>query len=332
MQTRFPSLSRLLFGDTQALVQRNFQALADQSSHVAPTGNFDSAAKDNVIHKGVIFALPGLVFNHSINSHLIAQTDLTQYGLSLMLYGQSRVVLPQQQSCAAILYDALLSPPYTILRFETSPSQLTSSLHITFDLKRLNRISLAMQGGNGIPMVHTHLRTVKLQHGHLNLRQLFYRLTQEIDGFARDAELLRAAGFEDRVYRLLAMTLQPEIFLKDYLSVQEQRQLQSPHWLAAFESHVEANLEETLRLTDIEKLLGVSSRAMQYACMKKHGCSPSTYIRNKKLDYAYALLRQKGNVTTLAELAARLHFSSQSQFARYFRERFDILPSALKTD
>ena len=58
--------------------------------------------------------------------------------------------------------------------------------------------------------------------------------------------------------------------------------------------------------------------------------SPTTYIRNRKLDLAHALLRQQGNDITLAEVAARLHFSSQSQFTRYFRERFGLLLSELQ--
>ena len=329
MQPRSDPIPRLLFGEANALVQRDFQALADQFSHLVPEGDFDASTDEGFLYKGHVFAMPGLVFNQAINSHMVVQTGFAQYGLSLILFGDSSVAQPRERR-PAMPYDALFSPPGTDLRFETSADRLTSSLHITFDLERLNQVSLAMQGGEGLAMTQTHLRAIRLRYGPVNLRQLFLQLILQIDAFAGNAALLQLAGFDDQVYRLLAMTLQPEVFLKDHLTPQEQRQLHNPRALAQFEHHVEAHLEEPLRLTDIEILLGISSRTLQYACMKKHGCSPTRYIRNRKLDLAYALLRQQGGDITLAEVAARLHFSSQSQFSRYFRERFGVLPSALR--
>lgn len=329
METGIRLLPRLLFGDKQALVQRSFQALADQFSHVAPSGDFDTAAKDGFLYKGSVFVMDGLVFNHAINSHLVACSDFTHYGLSLILSGHSTVAFSAHRQ---VHYAGLLSPPGTVLHFETSKEVLTSSLHLSFDLARLNRVSMVMQGGEGVPMTQTQLRTVPLQYGPINLRQLFLQLTQQIDAFASDAAQLQTAGFDDQVYRLLAIALQPEVFLKDHLSAAEHKQLQGPRALDTFEHHVETHLDEPLRLTEIEALIGVSARALQYACMKRHGCTPRTYIRNRKLDLAYTILSNRRNGIALAELAAQLHFSSQSQFTRYFRDRFGIRPSEMKAD
>lgn len=328
MQSRHRQIPRLLFGDRDAFVQRSFQALADQFSHVLPQGEFDSSARDSFLFKGNVLAVDSLVFNHAINSHLLATAGFNQHGLSLILAGQSSVTaLSDRKSIAN--YGALISPPGTELRFETSLSQLTSSLHITFDLDRLNRVSTAMQGGEGVQVFADHLKQVRLSHGKIDLRRQFTLLAQQIDGFGGNAQLLRAAGFDDQVYRLLAITLLPEVFLKEHLSHAENRALQRPDALNAFERYVESHLQEPVSLTEIEILLGVSARALQYACMKRHGCSPSVYIRNKKLDHAHALLLQRRDGVKLAELAAQLYFSSQSQFARYFRERFGIRPSDL---
>ncbi|WP_006788850.1 helix-turn-helix domain-containing protein [Thiorhodospira sibirica] len=148
-------------------------------------------------------------------------------------------------------------------------------------------------------------------------------MIQQIDAFAGDAALLQAAGFNDQVYRLLAMALQPEVFLKqtDYLAAQR------VDTLAAFERYVEEHLQKPVALTEIERMLGVSARALQYACLKRHGCSPMAYIRNRKLDYSYQYLLQSQNDINLAKLSAELYFSIQSKFSRYFRERYGVLPS-----
>lgn len=326
MHTHVSKPPRLLFGDTRAHVEHSFQALADQFSHVAPRGDFDSSASEGFLYKGCVFAMEDLVVNHAINSHLVATTDFTHFGLSLILSGHSSVSLPPRNQSIP-RYMALLSPPGTVLRFETSAETLTSSLHLSFDLARLGRVSIAMQGGEGAVTTETQLRTVRLHYGPINLRRMFLGLLGQIDAFGGDAALLRAAGFDDQIYRLLAIVLQPEVFLASHLTGSERRALQVPRALEAFERFVEAHLDEPLRLTDIEVLLGVSARALQYSCVKRHGCSPRTYIRNRRLDLARALLSRKGGTLTLAEVAAQLHFSSQSQFARYFRERFGCRPS-----
>lgn len=80
----------------------------------------------------------------------------------------------------------------------------------------------------------------------------------------------------------------------------------------------------------MEMQFGISARALQYACMKRHGCSPSAYIRNKRLDYAYQLLQNQQQGIKLTDLATQLYFSSQSQFTRYFRERFGLRPSEMQ--
>lgn len=325
-QINFQPLPRLLFGDAHALVQRDFQSLADQFSHVLPRGDFDSSAQDGFLYKGQVFVMDELVFNHAVNSHLVAYSDFTHHGLSLILAGHSSVICGQNRESVPH-YAALLSPPGVDLRFETSREHLTGSLHITFDLERLNRVSLAMQGGAGVPMTQTQLRAVKLQHGPIDLRSLFLQLTRQIDAFAGDVALLRTAGFDDQVYRLLAMALQPEVFLKDHFSPDEQRACRRPGALTIFERYVEEHLQEPLSLTAIEARLGVSARALQYACLKHHGCSPRVYIRNKRLDAAYAHLSQASGTIKLSDLAFEFGFASHSQFSKFFRERFGLLPS-----
>lgn len=157
-------LPKLLFLDQQAQLQTRFQALADQFSHVLPHGEFDSSAQQHFIYKGNVFVLNGLAINHAINSHLLASAGFQQPGLSLILAGQSSV-LAREDKTRLPHYAALLSPPGLDLRFETSQQQITSSLHITFQLDRLHQISQIMQGGEGKPLPPMQLRQVQLNYG-----------------------------------------------------------------------------------------------------------------------------------------------------------------------
>lgn len=325
-----PTVPSLLFCEPQALVQHNFQALADLFSHVLPQGDFDSRVKNSFLYKGSVFAVGDLVFNHSINSHLIASANFSRHGLSLITLGRSRVTA-QEPKLIQTFYEGLLSPPGADLRFETSLEQLTGSLHITFDMARLHRVSLAMQGDAPAvtPPAGDRVMRVALRHGTVDLRHLFLLKTQQIDACGADPTLLLAAGFDDQVYRLLAIALQPEVFLQAHLSRADHSASHRPQLMAAFEDYVEAYFREPITLTQIEMVLGVSARALQYACMKRHGCPPLTYIRNRRLDHARQQLQNRTDVK-VASLAAALNFSSQSQFSRYFRERFGLLPSQVK--
>lgn len=327
MNLQTQSLPRLLFGDTQALTQRNFHTLVDQFRHVMDQADFDTSNNADFLYKGSALMMDGLMLYHSVISNFLVSSHVDQYTLSLVLAGESRVQ-NGHSDYRLNPNEALLVPPRIPLHRAVDPGCLAVNLCITFDLNRLNQVSLIMQGGEGLPMTQTHLRSIKLHYGSINLRQLFIQLIQQIDAFAGNATLLQAAGFDDQVYRLLAMALQPEVFLKDYLlphtdSLAVQRQ----DILAAFERYVEEHLHTPLSLTEIELVLGVSARTLQYACLKHHACSPMVYIRNRKLDYAYQHLLQGRKETKLAELSAELYFSSQSQFSRYFRERFGFLPS-----
>ncbi len=310
-----------------APIERSFQALADQFSHVLPEGDFDSDVRNAFLYKGNVFILDDLVVNHAINSHLYASAGFQQPGLSLILAGHSSVYC-QDEKLSIPNYAALLSPASMSLRFETSAQQLTSSLHLTFNLDRLNLVSRAMQGGDAQqPVKASALKSITLNYGAVNLRYMFLNLIQQIDAFGGDPILLKTSGFDDQIYRLLAITLQPDVFLKECVDKLSISASSSMHLLQKFEQYVDVNLHLPMALTEIEIHLGVSARTLQYACMKAHKCSPRVYIRNKRLGYAFDLVEKNKKQIKLAELAAELHFSSQSQFSRYFKERFGVLPS-----
>ncbi|WP_193494356.1 helix-turn-helix domain-containing protein [Nitrincola alkalisediminis] len=56
--------------------------------------------------------------------------------------------------------------------------------------------------------------------------------------------------------------------------------------------------------------------------------SPREYIRLRKLEHAYYLITRSSQLN-ITELALKLGFSSPSQFSKFFRKQYGVLPSEL---
>jgi len=92
---------------------------------------------------------------------------------------------------------------------------------------------------------------------------------------------------------------------------------------------IEANLDQAIGLPAVAKAARLGLRGLQDGFRKHVGESPGRYIRNRRLDAAYADLHAgtSGNVT---EVATRLQFSNPGVFAKYFYDRFGRLPSSVR--
>jgi AraC-like DNA-binding protein len=318
----------LLFGESQAKVHRRFHAWADQLGLGASSNDLHTQMSIDFYYKSSALAVNGLVFYHAVIGNLLARAHNHQCVLSTVISGETRVRAGHTEHVIRP-YQALLAPPGETLTREVRPDQLATSLCIVFDLERLNRVSQVMQGGGHFkPVVADRLQGVRLRHAGLDLRRAWLLHMQQIDAWGADEQLLQHAGFDDQVYRQLAITLQPEVFLRPHLPRAERLAGDRPQISAAFAEYVDTYFKEPMGLTQVELALGVSARALQYACAKAFGCSPLSYLRNRRLDHARDLLMSEPE-TKIAQLAADLNFSSQSQFSKYFKQRFGLLPSQM---
>jgi AraC-like DNA-binding protein len=76
----------------------------------------------------------------------------------------------------------------------------------------------------------------------------------------------------------------------------------------------------------LARKLGVSLRQLQRLFVLHMRCSPSEWLREERLQHALALLRTAPHVKAVVY---ELGFKHPSQFARDFRARFGVAPSAL---
>lgn len=321
-------LPALVFGERLASVGRGFHGLVDQFSHLTPGCDYDTRAARGFLYKGNVVAIDSIVINQNYYSHMLAVSAVKEHNILIPLAGTHNGLF-RGTSLRASKEQGFFIPANDRFQFETGVDEIAGSLIIKYDINRLNWTLQTMGGNDQIWIREERVRPLPLVHGPVNFKRQMLSLLAQIDALGGDVALLKLAGFDDAFYRLLALMVQPEHFLTPALAAAARRLAERSELMTLFEQYVEAHIEKPIALSDLESGLRVSARALQYACMKRHGCPPRTYIRNRKLDLAYDRIRAAGDGVSLSSLAFELGFSSQSQFSKFFRERFGVSPSQL---
>jgi len=78
------------------------------------------------------------------------------------------------------------------------------------------------------------------------------------------------------------------------------------------------------RATRLAEQLGISPRHLRRLFADHVGCSPQTWLREQRMQFARRMLAAGSSVK---EVAYALEFSHQSQFSRDFKRRFGLSPS-----
>ena len=97
-----------------------------------------------------------------------------------------------------------------------------------------------------------------------------------------------------------------------------------PH-LRRAEEYIRANWHQPLTVEEIAHHAGCSTRSLFKSFQTVHGVGPIVFLRRVRLEHARALLSDPTN--TVADVGLRCGFSNLGHFARYYQERFGILPS-----
>jgi AraC-like DNA-binding protein len=92
--------------------------------------------------------------------------------------------------------------------------------------------------------------------------------------------------------------------------------------------HIEDHLESGVGLVDLASMMGLSVSRFSHAFKTTFGVAPYRYILHRRIAKAKALLRNSDS--TVAAIAARVGFSSQSRFSQMFAHRTGVTPSAYR--
>jgi len=101
-----------------------------------------------------------------------------------------------------------------------------------------------------------------------------------------------------------------------------------PDRLAPVLRYVKANFREPIELRELAVIAGTSVRSLQMAFRKELGTTATGYIRGLRLEHARRLLTVGSGDVSVTDAALASGFSHLGKFSRYYRQRFQELPSA----
>ncbi|MFM7237192.1 MAG: helix-turn-helix domain-containing protein [Cyanobium sp.] len=158
-----------------------------------------------------------------------------------------------------------------------------------------------------------------------------FSLLRHIDACASvDPSLPLRLGLDDLILRQVACLLKPELVdAPDRQSnpCQDRRGRKAFDELLDF---IRANLDQPLRLSELETRSFYSRRSLQYAFRDKLNTTPVRWIREQRLTRAMERLESEGPALSIEALALSCGYRQLSRFSADFKRRFGLTPSQAK--
>ena len=102
-----------------------------------------------------------------------------------------------------------------------------------------------------------------------------------------------------------------------------------PNFLDRMDTVITQNIDnENFCVADLRHHLLMSDSQIYRKVKKQAGCSPSVYIRRKRLGCAYDLILQSD--LSLSEISYQVGFNGLSYFSRCFSKFYGVTPSSLR--
>lgn len=135
-----------------------------------------------------------------------------------------------------------------------------------------------------------------------------------------------AANLEQLLINSLLLCHQHQYFDE----LKNPRQVVTPHYVKRAEEFMAEHAESPLTMKDVALHVGISLRSLYAGFERYRNMSPKTFLRNKRLDLAFADLlsaNPEQRTTTVTAVALSRGFSHLGHFTKAYQERFGELPS-----
>ena len=170
---------------------------------------------------------------------------------------------------------------------------------------------------------------VALRVGRISFDTIIHSLCSTIDSLSKDQHLLNHSGIDDTFYRVFCMMFKPKLFLGETERFLYDSRIRRNLDKAC--QYAMAHLDQPISLTDLEKVASLSRRALQYAFRKKFGCTPMQWIRLERINAAHKRILNAQPGDSISQIAIASGFNSLSNFSRYYRQQFGVLPSEMRS-
>jgi AraC-like DNA-binding protein len=209
--------------------------------------------------------------------------------------------------------------------------EVASDIEVSLDRERLAttaRDMLGLDAATALPGLDLDdLRPMPVRAGVVDGRSTFLSLAMQADRYSSQPRVLAASGIEDQCLRHAVLLLMPGAFQRARsvaIGLPNERPAVDRlcEWLRA-------HLGAPTTLSDMERISGLSSRALQLNFRKRHGMTPMEWLREQRLLAARDLLTVAGGNAkdlTVAMVAEQTGFGSASLLHRRYRTRFGETP------
>ncbi len=134
-------------------------------------------------------------------------------------------------------------------------------------------------------------------------------------------------GLDDVVHRTVAALRYPELLSEEPADLERWRERTGRNSFDALLDYIRANLDQPLRLSDLEARSHYSRRALQYAFRERLNTTPKAWIREQRLKQALERFRGQGPRPSVTEVALACGYVHVGHFSRDFKSCFGISPS-----
>lgn len=204
-------------------------------------------------------------------------------------------------------------------------STARSVVGIDIDPTVLNQITQVMLGGKaakrGAAFDFATSCPFSLQGNHFDFSSIIQGLISTLDLFDGDAHLIERSGIDETILRIVAL-----LFNFEELSAGDADTRAHPAIVHLACEYIDANLTNTITLTDLESITGLSRRSLQYAFRAAFDCTPMQWVAQRRLEAVRSQIlaaRQGANLTMIAGE----YFANLGEFARMYKQRYGELPS-----
>lgn len=163
------------------------------------------------------------------------------------------------------------------------------------------------------------------------LAQQIHAIVRYIDACAAvDPTLPAKLALDDVVHRQVAALFEPALL--DEAPAEAER-IDTRDGKSAFDDLIDyilANLDQPLRLSDLEARSHYSRRALQYAFCQKLQCTPKQWIRQQRLHAAMEKLKGVDGPISVQGVALSSGYRSLSLFNSDFKRQFGLSPSEVR--
>lgn len=227
-------------------------------------------------------------------------------------------------------YDTNASTGWVLFNEMPAQAQISASSGVTISLRR-QRLQATFDTMMGAPSgnVCPHTQVLNLETPSVRRAQRDLPLLLHL---ARNASRHWPEGVrhaEDSVYRLVSRLLAPAAVHREARGPGRQAREHRAVDLAC--GFMQSQIDRALTLTEVEAVVGLSTRALQSAFVHQLGVSPMAWLKEQRLLLAHHLIRSGGaeSVSTAALASGLNHFG---RFAVDFRARFGLTPQALSRE